>query len=475
MDPNMKTSLDAIFKPKSVAIIGARDKTGTFGYNALSGMLGMGYPHSLYPVNPSQDVIQGVRSYQSLADVPEKVDMAVIVVNAKVVPAVIQDCIDMGIKGGVLITAGFAELGEDGAELQKNIVEKSKAAHFNFIGPNCLGVQCAEGKVHTTGGRPMLHAPIGPVSFISQSGTLGGYFFEAAARIGFDSNKFISCGNQASITFVDLLEYLGEDDTTQVIAGYMEGLSDGRRFLDVARKVSAKKPVLIFKAGSSEASARAANSHTAAMAGNDEIFDAVCRQAGVQRFRDFTEMFEVAGALSYQPVPKGNRVAVVSGGGGFCVTTAEACAERGLELPVLDATAQSEIKALMDPYAPHPVNPIDCIGIGDIDDFYRVIEITAQQDNIDSLIVMPWGTRIGHDIAEDELIKFVETAKKLSDIPKRYQKPVILSGRREGRTSPIHNIYRKNHLPFMDTPFACAKMLAGLVRYREMHINDLES
>ena len=465
----MKISLDAIFNPKSVAVIGARDRRGTFGYNALAGMIGMGYTKSLFPVNPSQDEVQGIRAYKNLTEIPEPVDMAVIVVNASLVSTVIDNCIDKGIKGGILITAGFAELGEDGVEQQKSIVEKSNAANFHFIGPNCMGVRSTEGKVSTMGMRQGEFSRVGPISFISQSGTLGGYFFEAAARNGFNTNKFISCGNQASINFTDLLEYLGEDDTTQVIAGYMEGMQDGRRFLDVAKKVSAKKPVLLFKAGSSEASARAASSHTASMASNDDIFDSVCRQAGVLRFRDFNEMFDLAGALCYQPVPKGNRVAVISGGGGFCVTTAEACAERGLDLPILSEKAQAELRKLMDPYAPAPVNPVDCIGITGIDDFYKVIETAARQDNIDSLIIMPWGTRVNPYIDPDELIKYIETAKKVSEIPKKYGKPVILSGRQEGMIGPIYDLYKKNHIPFQDSPVECATMVAGLVKYGEMH------
>lgn len=471
MDQNMKISLDAIFKPKTVAIIGASNKPNTFGYNALAGMLEIGYPYALYPVNPFQEEVQGLRSYKNLMDIPEKIDMAVIVVKASLVPETIQACIDQGLKGGILITAGFAELGGEGAELQEAILKKSKAANFNFIGPNCVGVRNTMGKVQTMGGRPGWQAAPGPVSFISQSGTLGGYFFEAAARCGFGTNKFISCGNQASITFTDLLEYLGEDESTGVIAGYMEGLQDGRRFLEVASKVSARKPVLVFKAGASEASIRAASSHTASMASNDELFDASCRQAGVLRFRDFNEMFEVAGALGYQPVPRGKRVAVISGGGGFCVTTAEACSELGLELPVLNAGAQAELKQLMDPYAPSPLNPIDCIGINGIDDFYRVIETAAGQDYIDALIVMPWGTRVSPGMDPDELIKNIEFAKKLSALPEQFGKPLILSERQEGMSGPIYDMYRKNHIPFLNSPFDCAKILSALVKYGERHGN----
>ncbi|MCP4752337.1 MAG: hypothetical protein GY866_15700 [Proteobacteria bacterium] len=468
MDLHMKASLDAIFKPRSVAVIGASNKPGTFGHSAITGLIGIGFPHDIYPVNPSAKEIQGLRCYGSISEIAGPVDMAVIVVKASLVPQVMQECFDKGIKGGVLITAGFAELGADGAELQRTLVEKATQAHFHFIGPNCLGIRSSEGKVHTMFWNPKMAVPSGPVSFISQSGTLGGYFFQAALDCGFGVNKFISCGNQASISFSDLLEYLGDDPTTKVITGYIEGVQDGRRFLEVARQVAAKKPVVVYKAGASEASARAASSHTAAMSSNDRIFDAACRQAGIIRKSDFNEMFELADALCYQPIPRGNRVAVISGGGGFCVTTAEACSELGLELPELDAQVQAELSEFMEPFSPKPVNPIDCIGVHGLNNFYKTIETAAKQDYIDGLIVMPWGTRIYSRIDPDELIMFIETAKKIAAIPKKFNKPLILSGRKESMTGPIYNLYKRAHIPFFNNPFDSAKALAGLVRYGEI-------
>ncbi|MBW2091268.1 MAG: CoA-binding protein, partial [Deltaproteobacteria bacterium] len=324
MNKQMKASLDAIFKPRSMIIVGASNNPDSWGYRTLSRVLGGGYRHEIYPVNPNEKEIQGIRCYPTISEVPGKPDLAVVVVNASIVGKVIQECIAKKIKGGIVITAGFAEVGGKGAELQTRLAKEAQEAGFYFVGPNCLGVWSAEGNVNTIYNEG-IRVPKGPVSFISQSGTLGWFFFSAAEKQGFGMNKFISCGNQACVDFTDLLEYLGDDPSTRVITGYMEDVRDGRRFLEAAKAVSAKKPVLLYKAGASEASARAARSHTAALAANDEIFDAACTQAGVIRWHDITEMFSMSEALCYQPLPHGNRIAIISDGGGFNVITAQAC------------------------------------------------------------------------------------------------------------------------------------------------------
>jgi len=357
MNAQMKASLDAIFKPRSVAVVGASNNPEVWGYRTLQRLVGGGYRHEIYPVNPNEKEVQGFRCYPAISEIPEEIDLAVVVVNASLVAKVIQECIAKKVKGGIVITAGFAEIGSAGAELQDRLAREAKEAGFYFIGPNCMGIYSSEGNVNTIF-QPQVAMPQGPVSFISQSGTLGSYFHRAAARHGFGMSKFISCGNQACVDFTDLLQYLGHDPSTRVITGYMEDTGDGRRFLEVARSVSAKKPLLLYKAGASEASARAARSHTAAMAANDEIFEGACQQAGVMRRHDPLEMFNMSEALCYQPLPRGNRVAVLSDGGGFNVILAQDCTRLGLELPEMSAEAQAEMREHMLPYGPPPLNPI---------------------------------------------------------------------------------------------------------------------
>ncbi len=463
MDDCLIQSLDAIFKPRSVAIVGASNSVYRWGYSTLRNMLLAGYRHALYPINPNESEIQGVKCYPSLDKVPEPVDLAIIVVNTSLISNVIDDCIKNGVKGGIIITAGFAEISSEGAELQKRLTEKSKAAGFHFIGPNCWGIWSSEGNVNTVFGSGMQFKK-GPITFLSQSGTLGEYFYNGAAENGFGASKFISCGNQACIDFNDLLEYLGNNPTTEVITAYVEDVKDGRRFLEIARRITPYKPILLFKAGSSDASARAVMSHTASMAGDDHIFDAACRQAGVLRFNDFMEMFRVAYGLCYQPLPKSNRIGVVSPGGGFCVTTAEICSQMGMELPEMSLEAQKELLAQMNDFAPPPLNPIDSIARKHMSAYQEILEIVAKQDYIDGIIMTPRLAQFERRLRPDKMIRGIELAEKAAQIPEKYGIPLICANEHE-LEGPMFEIFKRHNIPFYDNPMDCAKVMKGLVRY----------
>ncbi len=466
MDDRLMKSLQAIFKPRTAAIVGASNSRKRWGYGTMRSMLLAGYRKTLYPINPKEEEIQGLPCYPDLSSVPEPIDLAIIVVNNSLVPGVIKDCIANKVKGAILITAGFAEISREGADLQDKLAREAKEAGFHFIGPNCWGVWSSEGNVNTVFGKQML-LPKGPISFLSQSGTLGEYFFNATRNDGFGASKFISCGNQACVTFNDILEYLGEDPTTEVITAYVEDIGDGRRFLEIAGRITPRKPILLFKAGSSEAAARATRSHTAAMAGNDDIFDSVCRQAGVVRFHDFMEMFSVASALCYQPLPRGNRVAVLSPGGGFCVTAAEACTRMGLELPEMNVAAQKQLRAEMNAFAPPPVNPIDCIARKSMDAYQNILEIAASQDCIDGIIATP---RLGHldrSMSSEYMIRNIELANRMAQIPQKYGKPLLCANEHD-LAGPIYEIFIRNHIPFFDNPIDCARVMAGMVRYQAL-------
>lgn len=472
MDANLKASLDAIFKPKSIALVGASNNMTTWGFGTLSSLLAGRFRHKIYPVNPTEKVIQGITSFPSISAIPGEVDLAIIVVNASLVPGIIEECINEHVKGGIVITAGFAESSAEGKNKQSEIAARAKEAGFYFLGPNCLGVWSSEGNVNTLF-RGTYRPHRGPISFISQSGTLGQYLYDASQTYGFGVNKFVSIGNQASITFIDLLEYLGNDEGTKVITAYLEDVGDGGRFLEVAKEVTSKKPLLIYKAGSSDASARAARSHTAAMAGDDAIFDAVCRQAGAIRWLDFMEMFYIANCLCYQPLPRGKRIAILSNGGGFCVTAAEACTRLGLSVPELDERGQAQIREQMFPYSPPPVNPIDCIGVRDAGAFIKTIEICASQENIDGLIVMPpnW-IQFNRHVNAGDMISNIKMLEKIATIPERWKKPMILSGFDFARPELATEIMMRHHVPIFKSPVDCATALLGLTKYSE--VKDLK-
>ena len=465
MDSGMKSSLDAIFKPRSIALIGASNNPNRWGYFTMNCLMEGGH-NNIYPVHPKDQEVHGVKAYPNLASIPEKIDLAVIAVNSNIAPQIIHECMNQGVKSGILITAGFAEISEEGARVQVQLAEEAAKAGFYFIGPNCRGIWSADGKVNTDMHMELI-PPNGPVSFISQSGTLAEYCFAAAFRNGFGVNKYVNCGNMAQITFLDLLEYFRDDQATRVITGYVEDIRDGRRFIEVGKKVAAEKPVLLIKAGSSDASARAARSHTAAMAGNDAVFEAACRQTGIIRCHNINDMFDMADAICYAPKPGGNRVAILSGGGGFCVLTAEYCTRHGLEVPVLKQSAQKEIRGHMESYAPHPVNPIDLIAPKSQESIIDIIEVVAEQDNIDAIIYTPRLGRFDRRTPSNHMIRNIELTERLAALPKKYNKPLILAALPFEETSmsgPTYEIFKRHHIPFFYDPESCAKALKGLVQ-----------
>jgi len=249
-----------------------------------------------------------------------------------------------------------------------------------------------------------------------------------------------------------------------VITGYVEDVGDGRRFLEIARKVADKKPLHFFKAGSTPSAARACLSHTAAIAGNDDIFDAACRQAGVIRWHNFMEMFAMADALSHQPHPKGNRVAVISMGGGFCVTAAEACTRLGMELPVMNSEAQKKILEQMGRFAPPPLNPIDAIARKSLEAYQNIIEIVASQDYIDGIIMTPRLGVFDRSKSPEGIIEKIELTERAATIPEKYGKPLICASEHE-LAGPFYEIFKRKHIPFLDNPMDCAKVMYGLVQY----------
>jgi acetyltransferase len=456
--------LDGIFYPKSVAIVGASNNRGRWGYGTFFNMLEAGYRDRLYPIHPKEKEIQGVRAYPNISAVPERLDLAIIVVNSSLVRGVLRECIENKVRGGIIITAGFAEANEEGARLQAELAAEAREAGFYFVGPNCWGVWSSDANVNTLFWEM---PPKGPVSFVSQSGSLGEYLYNAATKRGFGVNKFVSCGNQACLSFIDFLEYLGDDPATKVVLGYVEDIGDGRRFLEVARKVAAKKPLLIYKAGTTDAGKRATRSHTAAVAGDDAIFDAACRQAGVIRWDNFMEMFDMAEALCYQPLPKGNRIAVVSSAGGFCVTAAESLSRLGMELPELSAEAQIELRGHMDEFAPPPVNPVDCIARKSNSSFIDIAEIVAAQDYIDGIVMTAHVGHFDRRMSSENMVRRIEMAEALASIPERFGKPLICANEHE-LAGPVFEIFKRKHIPFFDNPMDAAKSMHALVKYAEI-------
>jgi len=466
MSQDLTDKLDFIFKPKSIAVIGASNNPGKWGTRMVRNPLRTGYPGAIYPINPREKEIAGIPAYPSVLDVPDKIDLAVIAVPAHIVPQTMVQCIEKGVGGAVVITAGFAETGSQGKSLQDEVVRIASEGGIRFVGPNCNGISSSATKLSLT----FNPAPrTGPMAFISQSGTFGGSLAQVASAKGYGLSKFVSIGNQADLNAADYLEYLGDDPDTRVIVMYMEGLVDGHRFFEVAREVVQKKPVVIYKSGRTAAAARATMSHTASLAGQDEIFDVMCRQVGITRTSEAFHPFDMAEALTTQPLPRGNRIGILGSGGQGVVTT-DSCALLGMEVPELEEQDQISLREELPAHAPIPRNPVDFAG-GNRTGLMeaRVADRLAQIEYIDGIIANVPITALRGGLASTDQVKVdVEAAEILSAIPRKYGKPVITL-RWVGLGSDLMlEMLKAAGIPSYDCPEDCARAMHALVKYAKV-------
>jgi acyl-CoA synthetase (NDP forming) len=469
MQKNIRHPLDAIFKSRSVAVVGASNTPGRWGYDTMACILQHSrFRGEVYPINPKDAVVHGVKAYRSITDVPGPVDLAVIVVNAGQALAVFRECIEKKVGGAVIITAGFAEIGQEGNRLQKELASLSFQSNIPFVGPNCMGIWTSAVGLNLCFSKAVTP---GPIAFVSQSGTMGDYLFDVSQAKKFGFAKFISSGNQACLDVSDYLDYLADDEDAKVIVLYLEGVKDGRRFIEVARKATRKKPVLAYKIGQTPEGARAAATHTASLTGSTDLFAAACRQAGVIICDNMLEMFDFAEALGHQPLPAGNRVGVASGGGGFCVVSAESCAKAGLEVPVLDEKAQAEILEQMSPFSPKPLNPVDLIARKGHMAYAKAIEVIARQAYIDGLIIMPPYGRFSRELSPQVMKELVECCALISDIPQKYGKPVLAFAMRNYSETAMYEILKRGNIPFFESPETCARAMKTLSDYARRRRN----
>lgn len=374
--------------PRSVAVIGAGRKRGSIGGEVFHNLIEACFNGPVYPVNPGADVVQSVSAYKSILDIPGPVDLAVIVVPPKAVIAAARECAQKGVHGMVVITAGFGETGPAGKELQKELMTICREAGMRVIGPNCLGVMNTAEDVRLNATFSPNYAMQGNVGFLSQSGALGLAVIEYANSLNLGLSSFISVGNKADLSGNDFIQYWADDPATDVIALYLESLGNPRKFARITRRVGRQKPILVVKSGRSSAGARATSSHTGALLGaSDVTVDALFKQAGVIRTDTLGEFFDVATLLANQPRPKGNRVAILTNGGGPGILCADACEADGLVVPQVP----DEIKARLAEFLPPEAgmnNPVDMIASAPPESFRKALRILAEWDGIDAIIIL---------------------------------------------------------------------------------------
>ncbi len=376
--------LDSIFKPKSIALIGAKDTFGSVGRTMLLNLTNAGYKGAVYPVNPKRDEVLGLKCYPSLRSLPEVVDLAIIVTPSKTVPALVQECVDLGIKGVIIISAGFKELGPEGLKLEEEVLKIAKGK-LRIIGPNCLGVMNPLFGLNATFAKGI--ALPGNIAFISQSGAMCTAVLDWSfqERIGFSS--FVSIGSMADVNWGDLIDYLGGDPETRSILIYMETIGDPRSFLTAAREIALEKPIIVIKPGRTKAAAKAAASHTGSLAGSDEVFDAALERVGVLRVDTIGELFSMASVLARQPKPKGPRLTIVTNAGGPSVLATDATEIHGADLATLTHKSLDELNQFLPPAWSHS-NPVDILGDAGAERYAKTIQVLSQDKESDGMLVI---------------------------------------------------------------------------------------
>ena len=396
----MNDTLDPLFRPRSVAVIGASRHRGSIAGEVFHNLISRGFPGPVYPVNPSTRAVQSVRAYASIADVPDAVDLAVVVVPHAAVLEAVAACVEQGVRGLVVVTAGFAEMGTEGKRLQDELVHMVRSHGIRMLGPNCLGLLNTDPSVLLNGTFAPTWPPIGPVAIASQSGAVALALLDHARDLGIGISQFASTGNKADISGNDLLEYWEDDAATGVILLYLESFGNPVRFMQIARRVSRKKPIVVVKSGRTAAGARAAASHTGALAGMDVAVDALLGQAGVLRTDTMEELFDLAVFLANQPVPAGNSVGILTNGGGPGIMASDACESRGLVVPRLADRSVESLRAFL-PAAASVANPVDMLASASAEDYERALRILLADERVDSVLVLfvPPIVTQAHDVA----------------------------------------------------------------------------
>ncbi len=399
MTGSFERQFSGVFDPRSIAVVGASNVLGKWGFIMPVNILGGGYKGELFMVNPGEKTVLGFPSYPSLSEIGRPVDLLIVTIPAAKVLSVLREAAAVGIKNAIVVSSNFSEVGEEGAELERELAAFASDAEISIIGPNTMGVYSASSSLCAVGG-PASPIP-GGVGFVSQSGNLGVQLLSWGKNRGLGFSRFVGSGNAANTDMQDYLLYLGEDSLTRVIALYVEGLRDGRRFLEVARTITPRKPIVVLKGGKGEQGGRAARSHSGALAAKNELFEAMLEQAGIVEAKNTEEFIDIVAAFDALPRAVGKKVAIITMGGGWGVVAADACDHEGLELASLPPRVVQELDAVLPSFWSRG-NPVDLVGNLRRSSHFKVIDTLVTCDDIDILIVM--GALLGKDFFIDAIV-----------------------------------------------------------------------
>ncbi len=480
--------LDPILYPRSVAVIGASSSFGKWGQLILSNIVAGGFEGKIFPVNPREASLCGLKCYKDISEITEEIDVAFITVPAQRVKAVVESCGEKGLRGLVMITSGFSETGPEGAKLERQVVAVCERYAMVLVGPNTMGIISPYSRLFATGSHTMPRP--GGVAFVSQSGNLGIQLVHWASQQGIGISQFVGSGNEAMLKCTDYLNYLEQDTHARIIMLYMENVGDGKQFLDTTARVNKEKPVIVLKGGRTYAGKAAAASHTGAMGGEYRIFSSACAQAGILNVDAPSELLDLSAGFSSLPLPKGPRVGIVTLGGGWGVMTADFCNEMGLQVPPIPRSAIERIDKYLPPFW-SKANPVDLVGTRDRDVPIVAVEELLKCENIDAVIslgiigrtepvrLLVDSTRKVDPSASSDflngIIDFVnefeeEYVRILVDFMEQYQKPVIGVSLTKSDHGIVRPVQGKRYCGvFYQTPETAVNVLARMVQYSKFY------
>ncbi len=462
----MATPLDTFFNPRSVAVIGASREPEKLGHAVLANLKEAGFPGPLYPINPKADEILGLKAYPTVLDVPNPIDLAVILIPYRFVPAVLEQCGQKGIPSVVVISAGFREAGREGLERERELVEIARKYKMRLIGPNCLGVIDTATPLNASFAAGM--PPMGPVAFMSQSGALGTAVLDLAMAGNIGFSKFISLGNKADVSETDLLEALSDDPASKVILIYVEGLPDGQKFIRVAQQVTRRKPVVAIKSGVTASGSRAVSSHTGSLAGSEAAYRAGFAQAGVLQVNSMETLFDYALAFAYQPLLKGDRIGIVTNAGGPGILATDALERAKMIIPRLAAETVEALSPKL-PGEASVANPVDVLGDAPAERYDDAIRLVLADPNVDGLLVI---------VTPQAVTEIEETAHVIGRNAQGSDKPVLACFMGEARVKAGIEILRQYGVPNYPYPDRAAAALAAMSAYcreRERPITGVQA
>ncbi len=445
--------LDVFFSPKTVAVIGATENPGTVGRTVLWNLVTSPFGGTVYPVNPKRPSVLGVKAYSSISDIPEQVDLAVIVTPPPSIPGIIRECGENGVRGAIVISAGFKEIGPEGAALERQLLEEAQKANIRVIGPNCLGVMSPLSGMNATFATTI--ARPGSVGFISQSGALCTAVLDWSLKEMVGFSAFVSVGSMVDVGWGDLIYHLGNDPKTRSIVIYMESIGNARSFLSAAREVALNKPIIVIKPGRSAAAAKAAASHTGSLTGSDEVLEAAFRRSGVLRVNNIADLFYMAEVLSKQPSPRGPRLTIVTNAGGPGVLATDALIMGGGELAELTPETMEAFNAVLPPTWSHN-NPVDIIGDASPERYAKALEIAAKDPHSDGMLVI---------LTPQAMTDPTRIAEQLKPLAKQEGKPVLASWMGGVDVAAGEEILNRANIPTFPYPDTAARAFNYMWQY----------